>query len=267
MANVLLSDYPVAGLNSVTEFARSAEVSSPTVIRTVQKLGFSGYPDFQAQLRSELSAQLSTPLTRHEQWAEGAPQGHPLNTLAAAVVDNLHHSLKLIDHHEFDRIVKLLTDTDRAVHLIGGRVTRSVAEYLHTYLRAVRPGVWSLPESTSHWPQHLLSMESGDVLLVFDIRRYERNLLELAKLAHSRNAVIVVVTDQWMSPITSIAAHTIPLRIEVPASSDSAVVTVFMIEALLAAIMKELWPNAEQRLTELESLFDATGRFGKIAGR
>ncbi len=267
LANVLLGDYPVAGLKSITEFARSADVSAPTVIRTVQKLGFSGFPEFQTQLRAELSAQLSTPLTRHAQWAVGAPEGHMLNTMAAAVVDNLQHSLKLIDHNEFDAIVELLSDTGRGVHLIGGRVTRVMADYLYNYLHAIRPGVRSFPASASHWPQHLLEVNEGDVLLVFDIRRYERNLYELAKLARGRNAILVVLTDQWMSPISSIATHTIPVRIEVPSSTDSAVVTMFMAEALLAAVAKNLWQGSEDRIKELESLFDATGRFGKGTAR
>lgn len=263
IANTLLSDYPVAGLSSITEFARTADVSSPTVIRTVQKLGFSGFPEFQTKLRSELSEQLSTPLTRRAQWAIGAPEGHILNTLSAAVMDNLQQSLKLIDHREFDRIVDLIADTGRTVHLVGGRVTHAMAAYLSTYLQGVRRGVSTLPPSSSHWPQHLLDMARDDVLLVFDIRRYERNLNELAKLAHKRGVSIVVFTDQWISPISAIATHTIPVRIEVPASSDSTVATVFMIEALLAAVVEKLWPDAEARVKDLEDLFDATGRFGR----
>lgn len=267
IAHELLVDYPVAGLKSVAEFARSAGVSSPTVIRAVQKLGFSGFPEFQNQLRDELSAQLSTPLTRYEQWAVGAPEGHTLNTLAAAVVDNLQHSLKLIDHREFDRIAARLADLDRGVHLIGGRVTRAIADYLATYLQSMRPRVHALPASSSQWPQHLLSMAKGDVLVVLDIRRYERNLLDLARLAHARGAVIVTITDQWMSPVSSIAEHTVPVRVEVPSSSDSAVGILFMAEALLAACAEKLWPEAEARVRDLEGLFDASGRFGKHGSR
>lgn len=267
IANTLLGDYPVAGLQSITEFARAADVSSPTVIRTVQKLGFTGFPDFQNQLREELSAQLSTPLTRHAQWAVGAPEGHLLNTYAAAVADNLENSLKLIDHHEFDSIVDLLADTSRAIHLVGGRVTRVLADYLSTYLLAVRDGVRSLPQSNSQWPQHLIDMDKGDVLLVFDIRRYERNLNELANLAHKRGATVVVLTDQWISPIGAIAEHTIPVRVEAPSSSDSAVVMFFMVEVLLASVVQKLWPGAKQRIEDLEDLFDATGRFGKERSR
>ncbi|HMT15446.1 MAG TPA: RpiR family transcriptional regulator, partial [Aestuariivirga sp.] len=54
----LFADYPVAGLASITEFAKLANVSTPSVLRLAKKLGFSGFPALQEALRGELSAQL-----------------------------------------------------------------------------------------------------------------------------------------------------------------------------------------------------------------
>lgn len=42
LANSLLDNYPVSGLASITTVAQNAEVSTPTVARMVQKLGFKG---------------------------------------------------------------------------------------------------------------------------------------------------------------------------------------------------------------------------------
>lgn len=50
----LLSNYPASGLNTVAHLASVAGVSDPTVVRLVNKLGFSGYPEFQAALVSEV---------------------------------------------------------------------------------------------------------------------------------------------------------------------------------------------------------------------
>ena len=51
LAHSLLENYPVSGLGSITTVARDADVSTPTVVRMVKKLGFSGFPSFQAELR------------------------------------------------------------------------------------------------------------------------------------------------------------------------------------------------------------------------
>lgn len=263
LGNALLNDYPVAGLASITELAKTAKVSAPTVVRMVQKLGFSGYPDFQAALRDELAAQFDNPITKHDQMAADAPSEHILNRFSTAAVENLRSSLKLMDHRDFDAIADLLADTDRQLYFVGGRISHALADYMYTHFHATRPGVFQLSSSASLWPQHVLNMTSGDVLILFDVRRYERNLYDLAKLASSRGAKIILFTDQWMSPTSKLASHTLPLRIDVPSSWDSHIVLLFVAEALLAGVVERRWPEMKSRMSELEALFDTTRRFNK----
>ena len=68
----LFANYPMAGLGSITDFAREADVSTPSVLRLAKKLGFPGFPALQEELRSELSAQLQNPIAKHERWAADA---------------------------------------------------------------------------------------------------------------------------------------------------------------------------------------------------
>ena len=50
LTDAILDNYPMSGLGSITRLAEKAGVSTPTVARTVQKLGFSGFPEFQEAL-------------------------------------------------------------------------------------------------------------------------------------------------------------------------------------------------------------------------
>lgn len=260
LANALMADYPVAGLSSISEFARVAGVSTPTVMRMAKKLGFTGFPGFQQALREELSEQLQTPLTKHERMAGGAPDEHILNRFSFAAIDNLRNSLKLVDHRDFDRLAHLLATAKGNVWLVGGRLTHTLANYLARHLQMLRPRVHLLPEGQSLWAQHLLEMGKEDVLVVFDVRRYDPDLFDLAQLAKRRGVRVVLFTDQWMSPVASLALHALPLRIEVPSGWDSGLVPLFMIEALIAAVLAELWPGAADRLEQFELQFAALKR-------
>ncbi len=262
-ADTLLANYPVAGLASITEVAENAEVSTPTVLRTAKKLGFKGFPGFQAALRSELKQTLANPIVKHERWANEAPEEHLLNQFATATMDNLSSSLRQIDHHTFDKVSKLLAGEKRKIAVVGGRLSHALADYLATHLQVVRDDVILLSSSPSRWPHDLLNMGKGDVLVLFDVRRYEANLSDLARLAEKRGIRIVLFTDQWMSPVSARATHTLAVRIEVPSGWDSAVVTLFLIEALVAAVETHRWPQTRKRIKELEKLFDATRRFLK----
>ncbi len=258
----LFANYPMAGLGSITDFAREADVSTPSVLRLAKKLGFAGFPSFQDELRSELSAQLQNPIAKHDRWSSEAPDTHILNTFASAAMENLSGSLKLMDHRAFDATVALLADRKRRIHVGGGRITQAIAAYLVTHLQMARPGVSLIPATQSFWPQYLLDVGKADVVVFFDIRRYDARMLEFAASAKERGAKVVLITDQWISPIARVAVQTLPLRIEAPSSWDSNIVPLFVAEALVAATVNASWRETEARIADLERLSDS-GRRGK----
>ncbi|PKQ04231.1 MAG: RpiR family transcriptional regulator, partial [Alphaproteobacteria bacterium HGW-Alphaproteobacteria-10] len=186
LADAVLHNYPVSGLGSITALAEAAGVSTPTVARMARKLGYGGYPQLQAALRAELEAALSDPVSKQERWAEGAPDGHILNRFAEAAADNLRQSLRRLDSAMFDAVATLLADRARGVHVVGGRITDPLAAYLATHLLRIRPGVRRIDPNPEGWPQHLLDMAAGDVLVIFDIRRYSPEIERLAAMAAAR---------------------------------------------------------------------------------
>ncbi len=260
LMSALFANYPMAGLTSITEFAREAEVSTPSVLRLAKKLGFTGFPAFQERLRAELSAQLQNPIAKHDRWSADAPDTHILNRFATAAMENLSGSLKLMDHRSFDAVAALLADRRHAVLVAGGRITHSLADYLATHLKMARPHVSLLAATPTHWPQALLDMHRNDVLVIFDIRRYDARMLEFAASARERGLKVVLITDQWISPIARLAVHSLPLRIEAPSSWDSNIVLMFVAEALVAATVNANWPETQDRISQLESLSGAGRR-------
>jgi DNA-binding MurR/RpiR family transcriptional regulator len=97
--------------------------------------------------------------------------------------------------------------------------------------------------------------------VVFDIRRYERDLGKLAQLARDKGAVIVLLTDQWGSPISKIADHTFNAAVEVPSSWDSTLAINLIVEALIAEVQAQRWDTAKDRIESLEEMFRETRLF------
>ncbi len=264
LANVMLESYPVSGLGSITAVAESADVSTPTVVRMSKKLGFSGFPELQAALRGEVEETISNPITKHNRWAENAPDAHTLNRFADAVMDNLRQTLRQLDPETFNAVVELLADRNRQVHVVGGRITRSSAEHLFTHMQMIRDGLTLMASSANTWPHYVLNMKPGDVLVAFDIRRYERDIVKLAEMATGRGVELVLFTDQWGSPASKHASHSFHARIEAPSAWDSSAVILFIVEALIAAVQNANWQETETRMKALEELFDETRMFRKF---
>lgn len=261
LATHILSHYPVAALGSITQLAKAAQVSTPTVVRLAQKMGYRGYPDFQGNLRGEVEAMLVTPLTKHDQRAGRVPDGHLLNRFAEAMVANLQATLNQIDHAAFDAAAALLADPRRRIFVVGGRITHAVADYFASLMAVVRPGVTLLSDNSATWPPALLDLTAGDVLLVFDIRRYENVVLQLAEMARGQGAEIVLITDRWISPAAAHATHTFAAHIEAPSAWDSNVTLMVLVETMLAAVQDLTWGVTEGRMQRLEDLYARTGFF------
>lgn len=256
LAAHLRRNYPVAGLASITRLGRAAGVSSPTVVRLVQKLSFRGYPEFQAALREELAAQLVSPLAKHERWSGAAPEEHVLNRFAAAVAGNLQATLGQIDPAEFDGSAALLADPGRRVLAVGGRITHALADYLCTHLSLIRPDVVLIQDAATGWPPALLDLRPGDVLVAFDIRRYEQSVLALVEMAADLGAEVMLFTDQWISPAAGRSGRVFAAHVEAPSAWDSNSVLLVLVETLLAAVQARTHDETRDRMARLEELYD-----------
>lgn len=263
VASHLLRHYPVAALGSVTQLAKAAEVSSPTVIRLVQKMGFKGYPDFQSAVRAEVEERLVSPLTKHDRWAGGVPDTHILNRFADAVLGNLQATLSQIDHAEFDAVAALMADPSRQIFATGGRITLAMAEYFVTHMKVIRPNVSLMSAVSNAWPPRMLDLKAGDVLLAFDIRRYENNVLQLVEMAAEQGAEVVVITDPWVSPAAAHARYRFSAQIEVPSAWDSTVALQVLIETLMASVQSLTWEETSARMERLEALYARSKFFRK----
>ena len=264
LALSILDGYPVSGLGPLAALAEAAGVSIPTVARTVQKLGFGGYPEFQAALREELKATARGPVAKHESWAEAAPSGHLLNRFTDAVMENIRLTLAGIDPALFDRAADLLGDPAHRLHIVGGRITHVLAEYLYLQMQVMRPDVVRIETTSNTWPHTLLDTRAGDVFCILDVRRYEANTLRLAEMARARGARIVLFTDQWRSPVHALGEVSFATRIVAPSAWDSMAAPLLLIETLIAAAQNRDWDGTKDRMERLEEMFDRTGLFRKF---
>lgn len=250
-AQTLIANYPLAGLKTVADFSQHAGVSSPTILRFVARLGFHNYAEFQATLQDELAAQLQSPLSRTERPTQ-PKDGDP--AMLAATLDNIRETFGHVSARQMDEIVEQLANPRASIYLIGGRFTDPIARYMAAHMTIIRPNVFHLSGQESNWRDRLIDMGRRDVLFVFDIRRYQDSLLRFAETAHRRGIQIVLVTDQWLSPIARFARHVVAGRTAVPSAWDSSAALFVFAEALIGDLTRKLESESAERIRELETL-------------
>lgn len=251
-AQALLASYPLLGLETVARFAGQAGVSAPTILRFVARLGFASYADFQRRLKGEVEARLLSPLEKVD--ARPAAKRHPRTAFADAVAANVAETFRRLPAGDFEAVAELLADPRRPLHLLGGRFTDALARYMTAHLRIIRPNVAALDGQRANWRDQLLDMGARDVLFLIDIRRYQDDLLDLAMESAKRKVTVVLLTDQWLSPVARIARHVLPARVGVPSAWDSSVALLALVEALVADVTARRGPEARTRMAAIEAL-------------
>ena len=254
LARVLLASYPIAGLESVARFAERARVSPPTVTRFITKLGFSGYPEFQETLRHEVQARLSSPLTRYRDDQPERATDSVLSDAMEVASANLKATLVVLSHRDANEAVELLADVRRRVLVIGGRMSAPLARYLAGQLHLLRPGIGLVDAERSAPAQQLIDMRKGDVLVVFDYRRYQADTIESARVASTQGCHVVLFTDPWLSPASAFARQVIVTSVDTVGPFDSLVGAMAVVEGVVAAVLGRLGPRAQSRMQTLERL-------------
>ncbi|MET0457080.1 MAG: MurR/RpiR family transcriptional regulator [Mycobacterium sp.] len=256
VARALLAQYPMAGLTTVSDLASLAGVSSPTVVRFVNRLGFDGFSVLQRALVHELNAELGSPLRQYPVKAR-RPDGDSLlgrartsfEAMLSATYDDLPAS-------EFDELVRLLVDESRAIHVAGGRFSRTLAEYFVLHLRLLRADVHLVAPDAMSQGMTVADVRPTAVVVVFDYRRYTDQSHDFALEAARRGATVCLMTDNWLSPVAHVAKVVLPARVESASPFDSLVAATAIGETVIAAVADELGDTGMTRLALVDSLRD-----------
>lgn len=249
---VLLANYPVAGLATASRLAQQAEVSDPTVIRLATKLGYSGFIEMQQALLAELEAHMNSALTmldsrRPVVSGEGLYQSYAEATIAA-----LRSSQSEVLPADFNEATALLIKARKRIYCIGGRFTGFLAAILHRHLVQLRPGAVWVNGSLADLAEYVVDIGKQDLVVAFDLRRYQQDVVQFARQAHERGARVILFTDKWKSPIASFATVTLSGSVDTISPFDTMVPTMMQLEALVTAFTGKLDKQVRPRLEEIE---------------
>ncbi|MFI5771523.1 MurR/RpiR family transcriptional regulator [Streptomyces sp. NPDC051658] len=269
VARVLLAGYPSAGFETVATLAERAAVSAPTVIRFVNRLGYKGFPDFQAALRGELEERTASPLQLYSTRGYGTtPPGAPDEEGRDAAhpeggqdvfSSEVARTLRELPPHDVQAAIALLCHPKRRIILAGGRFTHLLAQYLGLHLMQLRGDVVILPDRDVERTAVLAGLGRQDVLVVFDYRRYEPDKIVIAEMAAQCGSKVVLFTDAWLSPVTNLADVVLPSHVAAPSPYDSMVPTLATVETVLAGVLGQLGEKGRGHLAHSEDVSRRAG--------
>jgi DNA-binding MurR/RpiR family transcriptional regulator len=252
VANKLLAKYPMAGLVPIVQLATEAEVSAPTVTRLVSKLGFSGYGDFHKALRAEVQTRMFSPV---DVYPGGNNKEDARNSTAiarTAYLDAINSTFLHLEERELDGAVSVLADPARPVLVLGGRFSHVLAQHLVAYISMLRAGVAQVGRDSGGRIAGIIDVGPRSVAVVYDFRRYQQTSVDWGLAAVARGAHLIVITDQFLSPLAPRATSLLTCSNVGLGPFDSMTGGFALTEFLFAAVARKMGAPARKRLAQFE---------------
>lgn len=254
-ADHLAEHYPVAGFAPMARFARSAGASSQTVLRLLAKLGFSNWRALQDRLRGELAGERASPLGRWTAYrATAEADGDRLEAFGAHLAENVATTFQNLDRAEFEAAAKRLADPRRRVLVVGGRFSQALARLLVRHLEIVRGEVEEIGSLSSTWPDRLIDVGRRTVIVAYDVRRYQPDVVRLCAFAAERGAAVILLTDSRDAPAAAHARSTLVAATDSAGAWDSFTSLLAVTEALVARVTELASHETAERLGRLEHI-------------
>ncbi len=252
IAETILAGPQLVAFGTVSEFAAAADVGTATVVRFAVKLGFDGYSELQASIRSDLAGRLR-PAAERIRDEPAAGEAALLARHLAAEISNVQSTLDAVETETLASAVALLADTAHPVLVLSGVASRGVAIQFVGDLEQLRPGCRLLDGTPIDIVRTLALVDVGATVVALDLRRYERWLIEALSEARSHGVEVIAITDSVLSPLARHADHSFVVEAASAGPFDSHVGTLALLDLLVADVATALRSSATERLDRLEA--------------
>ncbi|MEV4094530.1 MurR/RpiR family transcriptional regulator [Streptosporangium saharense] len=201
VVQVLMTSQRVASYGDISEIATRAQVNNSTVVRCAQALGFAGWPPLQRELRARYLASLSSEETFY---AHGETASSPGHSAIRQDIQNLKDALESVDPADVNRAIELLAQSRRTVVATTG--TFSAPGQVLAHLGSVLGYPIGLEtRGAVHLSSALAGFGGQDTLLVINVWRPIRDLVNAARLARKVGCRVIVITDARRGPYSALS--------------------------------------------------------------
>ena len=255
IAAFILEHYDQAAFMTAARLGRQLHVSESTVVRFASGIGYSGYPEMQAELAARVTSRLNAVERVGVKYA-GRSQSEVIESVLASDMENIRATTESLDAAAFDTAVDILLEA-KTVYVIGIRSCAPLAEFLSFYLNMVRGGIVLLKTtSLSEVFEQMLRVGREDAVIGIGFPRYSMRTLKALEFANDRNAKVITITDSVHSPMCLYSSCNLFAASDMVSIVDSLVAPLSVLNALVVALCLKQPQTVRESLESLEGVWN-----------
>lgn len=266
IAEYILDNDTEACFMTSTELASKLEISEASVIRFSRSLGFSGYMDFQKNLRdyyTEKINRVSNAITIPHERLRASIEHPNADYLEASIINtetNIRSVLKNNSRMTFDQAIELLCRSHRK-YIVATRANSGVASYFFLLLKHMLPDVYSTGDSSISVIDHLCDISAQDCIILFSFPRYSELDRQALQMAKDAGASLLLITDKPSSPLAQFADVLLTVDVDTSSFFNSYVGVQLVTEILCAGLSCRMGTLGEEKLRHIDKYLEKLGTY------
>ncbi|PPC77551.1 MurR/RpiR family transcriptional regulator [Pokkaliibacter plantistimulans] len=250
------------GLDPIRDTAKKVGVSTYTLVRLAERMGFAKYDELREPFRHALVSAAATVEQPH--WVDSLREKDDFSRIQAAAALNtmaiVQRSLEHLQPEQMQRVVSMLLGA-RNVYLTAVRASYSMAFYLHYVGRMALPSLQLIPRHMNSAIDDLHSADESDVMIAITFTPYSRETIEACTFARRKGVKLILISDsEIVSPDFS-ADETLIASVLSPHHFGCYAGAIAVIETLLTLLVEEGGSAARQRIRSYEDLRKNTNAY------
>lgn len=238
---------------SANELGEKTGVSAATVVRFCQSLGYDGYPELQAAVRSSLPTYLAKVQHLEKKHAQLDKTQTP-DRVFDLDIQNLRRTIGLLDTERFSGAVAALCKAQEIL-VVGGGISAAPALCFANSLKVMGLNARSVLNGGIPLAVELVSLKPTSVLIGIGVWRYVAETVTAMEAAQRAGATRIAITDSSVSPLAQPADFVFQVATDGAAHALSLTSMMALINAFVAAIYLERPAETKRALRDLDTAY------------
>lgn len=231
----IINNYEKAVFLTAQQLGDMVGVSESTVVRFAMKLGYKGYPEFQAELEEFVKDRLQV-VQQIDLEKEDQSEEELIDYVFNGDCMRIQELRKNLDKNVFDNAVEHIL-SGKHVYIVGMRSCLPLVQFLGFYLNMIREDVCVVTSNnSSEIFEQMIHLSEKDVVIGISLPRYSMRTLKALEFASSRKAIIITITDNAYSPLALYSSCNLYARSDMSSVAESLAAPMSLMNALVMAI-------------------------------
>jgi DNA-binding MurR/RpiR family transcriptional regulator len=254
IAKFILDDQYYTPFASAKELGEKNNTTAATVVRFAQTLGYEGYSELQAVLRSEFPNNITTLARMQKRMSEKPPSSSNPQQAFFTDIKNIERTYVRISEKDLNAAVDAIIGAKRIL-VIGAGLSYAPAAFLTHSLKVMGFNAIAVQGEVLRSAVDISRIEADDLMIAIDLWRYVRMTVNAVSQAKKTGSHVIGITDSLVSPVAQMADISFEIATEGIAHSLSITALLSLLNVFIVMLADRVPEQVYESLKRVDEVY------------